>query len=157
MPVVSLIPDVNDVRFLFWWRLTREKQLAQRADLVRIPAEERVKLACKRQGVEYCNSLRNAKNCKCQLSLWYSTSKTSVFVLATTYSRETARATRGSGSILNPLRRLRRQLSQRASLLIYSVSYIIISLISFRHAIPTSPTFFVYPNWRLYPKIALYI
>ena len=103
--------------FLFWRRLTRSKQLARSADLVRIPAEERVKLACKRRGVEYCNSLRNAKNCKCRLSLWYSTSKTSVFVL-------------------NPLRRLRRQLSQRASLLIYSVSYTIISLISFSTCYP---------------------
>ena len=56
--------------FLFWRRLSRSKQLARSADLLRIPAEERVKLACKRQGVEYCNSLRNAKNCKCQLSFF---------------------------------------------------------------------------------------
>ena len=62
--------DVKDVRFLFWRQLTRSKQLARSADLVRIPADERVKLACKRQGVEYCNSLRKAKNCKCQLSFF---------------------------------------------------------------------------------------
>ena len=38
--------------------------------------------------------------------------------------------------VLNPLRRLRRQLSQRASLLIYSTFYTIISLISFSTCYP---------------------
>ena len=87
IPIVSTKrkTDVIDVRFSFGDDLIRLKQLAQSANLVRIPAEERVKLACKPQGVEYCRFQRNAENGKCQLSFSSikRTSSTSVFLLVT--------------------------------------------------------------------------
>ena len=112
MPVVSLILNVKDVRFCFGDDLLKRSS----------SREARIWFAFPPKSAS--SSLVSGK-------AWNIAILCGTLRIANAGCLSDTQRQRRPFFVLNPLRRLRRQLSQRASLLIYSTFYTIISLISF--------------------------